>query len=414
MDTPTNTIFTGLLREYGYTQRSLADEVNRISGRIFGRPGAATDRDVRRWIAGTVRWPTGRYLLPLAEIFDRPPEAMGFVPRGRTSRLPAPPPSSVRPGQEEPVKRREFLTVSTAATLAVVLRLEETPVRGRLTMADVDRITTTIGRLDAHFTAIGGGALLTVATAYIDRLRNTMDGCTYGPRVEQALHRTLSDLYSSAGWAAYDAGDGTTSRLHHADALQSGILAKDGRAQARAWSDLSLQSRAEGRHREALTINRAALQTRQARQDPRIAALLHSRLAIGHAHLGDHSACARSLLAAEKAHDRFDTTPPPPPWLRFLDAAEIAGLAAIAHRATGRLPDAERATAQALRLLSPAMHRNRVYYGIQLAQLQLAQGDTTSARATATAIDTAAVNSPRIALRLATIHHKLATAQETP
>ncbi|WP_371621522.1 hypothetical protein OG245_00375 [Streptomyces sp. NBC_01116] len=406
MATPTNTTLTVLLGEYGFTHRSLADEVDRVSGRIFGRPGAATDRDVRRWISGTVRWPTGRYLLPLAEIFDRPPEAMGFVPRGRTSRLPAPP-SSVRPGQEEPVKRRAFLTASTAATLTLALRLEETPVRGRLTMADIDRMTTTIGRLDAHFTAIGGGALPTVATTYIDRLRETADYYTYGPRVEQALHRALSGLHSSAGWAAYDSGDNATSRLHHAAALQSGVLAKDGHAQARAWSDLSLQYRAEGRHREALTINRAALQTRHARQDPRIAALLHSRL-------GDHSACARALLAAQKAHDRFDTTARPPPWLRFLDAAEIAGLAAIAHRATGRLPDAEKATAQALHLLGPSTHRNRAYYGIQLAQLQLAQGDTTSAKATAATVDTAAVSSPRIAQRLATVHRHLATAQETP
>lgn len=123
---------------------------------------------------------------------------------------------------------------------------------------------------------------------------------------------------------------------------------------------------------------------------------------MGHARLGDHSACERALLTAQKAHDRFDTTAPPPPWLRFLDAAEIAGLAAIAHRATGRLPDAEKATAQALRLLSPSMHRKRAYYGIQLAQLQLAQGDTTSAKATATATDTTTVSSPCIAQRLAT------------
>ncbi|MGW5987436.1 hypothetical protein ACWFRT_05370 [Streptomyces anulatus] len=107
-----------LLREYGYTHRSLPDKVNRTSGRIFGRPGAATDRDVRRWISTTVRWPT-------------------------------------------------HLTASTAATLTLALRIEATPVRGRLTMTDADRITTTIGRLDAYFTAIGGGALLTVATAYI-------------------------------------------------------------------------------------------------------------------------------------------------------------------------------------------------------------------------------------------------------
>lgn len=56
------------------------------------------------------------------------------------------------------------------------------------------------------------------------------------------------------------------------------------------------------------------------------------------------------------------------------------------------------------------MHRNRAYYGVQLAELLLAQGDTTRARATATAVDTTAVSSPRIAQRLATVHHKLAAA----
>ncbi|MFF9638731.1 hypothetical protein ACF1D2_29655 [Streptomyces bacillaris] len=409
MDTPRNALFEALLREYGYTHRSLAAEVNRVSEGIYGRPGAATDRDVRRWVSGAVRWPTGRYLLPLTQMFDRPPEAMGFVPRGRSSRLPVPP-APVRPGQEEPVKRREVLTASTAVTLSLVLRLEETPARGRLTMADIDRITATIGRLDAHFTAIGGGALLAVATAYISRLRDAADGCAYGPRVEQRLHSAISGLYSSAGWAAHDSGDGTAARLHHAAALQSAILAQDPGAQARAWSDLSLQARAEGRHREALSITRAALESRTARQDPRISALLHSRLAVGHARLGDRRATARALLAAETAHDRFDTAEPAPPWLRFLDAAEIAGLAAIAHQATGRLPDAATATAQALRLLGPSMHRNRAYYGVQLAELQLAQGDTTGARATAASVDTVAVSSPRIADRLATVHRLLATA----
>ncbi|WP_257139038.1 hypothetical protein [Streptomyces sp. rh34] len=56
------------------------------------------------------------------------------------------------------------------------------------------------------------------------------------------------------------------------------------------------------------------------------------------------------------------------------------------------------------------MHRNRAYYGVQLAQLQLAQGDTSSAKVTATAVDTMAVSNPRIAQSLATVHRQLATA----
>ncbi|MFE6398079.1 hypothetical protein [Streptomyces alboflavus] len=409
MDTQRNAIFENLLREYGYTHRGLAKDVNRVSGRIFGRPGAANDRDVRRWAAGKVRWPTARYLLPLVEIFDRPPQAMGFVPRGALSRLPVPPPRAAE-WEEDDVRRRTFVVGSTATAVAVVLGLDETPVSGRLTFTDIGRINSAIGRLDAHFNAIGGGPLLTAATACITRLRDAVDGCTYGPGVEKALHSSISDLYSSAGWAAHDDGQGDLARLHHAAALQSTILADDKRGQARAWSNLALQARTEGRHREALQINRAALDSRQARQDPRIAALLHSRLAIGHARARDYRAAARSVLAAEAAHDRFDTAEPAPPWLKFLDAAEIAGLSAIAHRAMGCLPEAEVATAQALQLLAPNMRRNRAYYGVQLAELRLAQGDLAHARTAAAVVDTSALSSRHISDRLATIHRTLATA----
>ncbi|MGW7073497.1 hypothetical protein ACWGII_39700 [Streptomyces sp. NPDC054855] len=99
---------------------------------------------------------------------------------------------------------------------------------------------------------------------------------------------------------------------------------------------------------------------------------------------------------------------PQPPWLRFLDAAEISGLAAIAHRAMGRLPDAELATAQALQLLTPPMRRNIAYYRVQLAELQIAQGDTDQARATAARVDTSAISSRRIVDRLSAIHRTLA------
>ncbi|MEV5348928.1 hypothetical protein [Streptomyces achromogenes] len=408
MGTKRNEILAELLREYGFTHRGLAAEVNRVSGHMYGRAGAATDRDVRRWVSGAVRWPTTRYLLPLVEILDRPPEAMGFVPRGRSSsRLPVPP-RAPAPGKEESsVKRRTFFVLPAAASVTLALGLDETPTAGRLTLTDVERITGKVGRLASHFTAVGGGALYEVATGYLDRLRDAQNGCTYGPRVEQALHSAIADLCSTAGWAAHDAGHGGQARLLHAEALQSAMLGADKRGQARAWSNLALQARIDGRHREALRVNRAALETRQARQDPRIAALLHSRLAIGHARAGDHPAAARAILAAEAALDRFDTAPPPPPWLRFLGAAEISGLAAIAHRAMGRLAEAERATAQALQLMPAAMRRNRAYYGVQLAELQVALGDLDQARTTVARIETTALSSQRIADRLTAVHRAL-------
>ncbi|WP_232838773.1 hypothetical protein [Streptomyces geranii] len=410
MDTQRNAVLAALMKEYGFGRQKLAEEVNKISERIFGRPGAATDRHVRRWLSGQARWPNARYLLPLVEIFDRPPEAMGFVPRGRSSnRLPVPPPTTPGTGEgDDPVKRRMFVFAPAAMTVALALGLDETPTTGRLTHTDVARISNKIGRMAAHFNSVGGGALFEVSTSYLDRLRAALDGCTYGPSVEQALHSAIGDLCSSVGWAAHDAGQPGQARILFADALQSALLASDKRGQARAWSNLSMQARIDGRTREALRVNRAALETRQARQDPRIAALLHSRLAIGHARARDPRAAARSILAAQRAHDRFDTAAPPPPWLKFLDAAEISGLAAIAHQAMGQLTDAEIATAQALQLLPKGMRRNRAYYSVQLAELQVAQGNLHLAEETAAAIDTSALSSQRITARLAAVHRAIA------
>ncbi|MGY3056719.1 tetratricopeptide (TPR) repeat protein [Streptomyces sp. TE3672] len=412
MDRQRNTQLEAAMAEYGFTHQGLADEINRITGRIFGEshPRKCTDRHVRRWVSGEVRWPWTRYLHALEQLFDRPAQALGFLPRGRNSaNLPAPP-RSPAPTKEAPVRRRRFITATAAATVALALNIDETPVSGRMSMSDVDRARERIDRLDAHFSAIGGQPLLTVATAYLDRLTTAADRCTYGPRVEQALHTAIASLCSSAGWAADDAGDLDAAHLWRTTALQRAILGTSHQAQARAWSDLAIHARRGGHDREALRISQTALTSREARQDPRYAALLQSRLAISHARTGNRPAAARALLAAQAAYDRITPTEPAPRWLNFLTAAEISGLAAITHQAMGRLADAETATTQALTLLEPRLRRSRAYYSVQLAELQLAQGNTTDARTTATTIDTTHIGSRAITSRLATVHRTLAAA----
>lgn len=409
-----NHVLEALLVEYDYTHNGLAQEVNRVAQTIFGKRGDCTDRHIRRWISGEVRWPWTRYLLPLERIFDRPPQALGFVPRGKNSaRLPIPPlpRSTPAPTQQEEgsVQRRRFITASAAATVALALGLDDTPERGRLSMSDVQRVHERLGRLDAHFFSIGGEPLVSVSIDYIARLRAALDGCVYGERVEKALHAAISSLYASAGWACHDSGR-TDAGPFHAAALQSAMLAADPAAVARAWSDLSLQARRAGRHREALQITRAALNTRRTRQNPRIAALLYARLAIAQARTSDRTGAARSLLSAEKAYDRIVTDTPVPTWLAFLDPAELSGLAAIAHRALGRYDQAEHATVQALDLMPESMRRNRTYYTVQLAELQLAQGEREQAAASVAALDVAALGSRSITDRLADVRTRLATA----
>ena len=398
-----------LLTGHGYSHTGLAAAVNLVSEEITGRPGDCTDRRVRCWISGEVRWPSIRYLLALQQIFGMPAEAMGFVPRGRDSaNLPTPPARPTDPQRKGTggVQRRQIVAASAAGAVAVALGIDDTPARGRLSMADVARVEERISRLDAHFAAIGGGPLVDAAAHYIDRLREALDGCTYGDRVSQALHSSISGLYAVAGWAAHDSGSPSQAGRLHGASLQSAMLAADPAATARAWSNLALQARTEGRHRESVQINRAALDDRRARGNPRIAALLHARLAIGQARIGDRRAVGRSLLAAERAYDRVPDGPAPA-WLQFLSAAELSGLAAIAHQAMGQYGPAEAATTRALALLPPPMRRNRAYYTTQLAELQLAQGDHERAAATAGTVDASSLDSNRISGRLDRIRQRL-------
>ncbi|MEU0119658.1 hypothetical protein ABZ137_39825 [Streptomyces bobili] len=60
-------------------------------------------------------------------------------------------------------------------------------------MSDIDRVHQRVGRVDAPFFSISGGPLISVSTGYIARLRDVLDGCTYGDRVEHALHGAIPD-----------------------------------------------------------------------------------------------------------------------------------------------------------------------------------------------------------------------------
>lgn len=389
-----NTSLEALMTEFGYTHEQLADEVNRTAERLFNKPANCTDRHVRRWVAGDVQRPWSQYLLPLQEIFGRSPEGMGFVQRKSSKPLPAPTQSG--PSRKpNPVQRRTFI----AGALVTALGIDQTPGHGRLGSSDMDRIQSTISRLDAHFNGLGGGALADVAVDYLVRLQNALDECTYSERIERAMYRAMAEVAACAGWSAHDGGQyGRAAHLRN-EALQAALLARDPVYVTRAWSDLAAQAEHAGRPAEAARINRAALSERHLRSHPLLSSLLHSRLADCLAQTGDPRAMARHLAAAERTHDRADVNEAPS-WLGFLTQAEVAGLAAIAHQSAGQYARAEGHAARTLELLDGRFTRNRAYYTVLLAELQLAQGDHARALTTASSIRVGVVSSPRITARL--------------
>jgi tetratricopeptide (TPR) repeat protein len=362
-----NARLEALLAEFGYSHQQLADAVNSAAEDLIGEPANCTDRHVRRWIAGDVQWPWARYLLPLQHIFGRSPEEMGFVPR-KSSRVPPPHrrPEPVR--EQHPMPRREFITVGLVATLG----LDRIPSIGRLGTSDVERIRAIVPALYKYDHALGGGALHDVAAEALRRIQNAVNHCTYGDRVERLLYSAMGDLAASAGWFAYDAGRQRDATDLYNEALQAGMLSRDGMLQARVWSNLAMQARLLNRDKEALRIGRAAVETRQAKNDPWLMALLHCRQAVGHARTGDRTRAQRSLARAETAYER--TQGQPVAWLSFLTPAELTGLAGAAHQALGQHRRAGQLTASALQMLEPRFERNRVYYTVQHAQALLNDG----------------------------------------
>jgi len=405
-----NAKFEALLAEFGYTHEQLADLVNRAAEDLGGSPANCTDRHVRRWIAGDVQWPWPRYLVPLQHIFGRSPQEMGFIPR-KTSRPSTPPPSRVTPAPaQHGVKRREFIAVGLVATLG----LDLVPTVGRLGTGDVERIRVIVPTLYKYDHALGGGALHEVAVEALRRVQKAVNHCTYGDRVERLLYSAMGDLAASAGWFAYDAGRQTDAANLYNDALQAGMLAGDGMLQARVWSNLAMQARLLDRDKEALRIGRAAVETRQAKGDPWLMALLHCRQAVGHARTGDRSRAQRSLARAETAYEQ--TQGQPAAWLSFLTPAELTGLAGAAHQALGQYRRAEQLTASALQMLEPRFERNRIYYTVQHAQALLDEGDIEHAAAQAgTAVALAGrVQSERVRGKLADLRQHLQRHAQVP
>ncbi|MFE6777135.1 hypothetical protein [Streptomyces sp. NPDC057702] len=394
-----------LLREYGYTRDSLAAEVNRVAEQVLGKPSACTDRHVRRWLSGQVRWPWTRYLLPLQEIFGRPPEALGFVPRSASSAAPAPPQQRLSKGRENgPEGQRSFLADSVVA----VLGLDQLPEHGRIGASDIARIDSALARLDSHFNGLGGGAVSEAASELLIRLRRTAADCTYSSRIEAELYRTMSAAAACGGWSSHDCGrPERAARLRH-DALQAALLSRDPAAVTRAWSDLAVQAEQEQRPREAARIVQTALDERHLRHAPQLAALLHARLA-DYLAADDPRGMGRHLAAADRAYDRVSAADAAS-WLAFLTPAELRGLGALAHQSAGQYGRAEALTAEARGLLGSGFPRNHAYYTVLLGELQLAQGKRDAAKATAATLHSAPIDSVRITSRL----HQLTAALGQP
>ncbi|WP_369184315.1 hypothetical protein [Streptomyces sp. Y1] len=411
-----NVVLKALMDEHGLNARKLADAINSAEEKLFGQPGNATDRHVRRWLSGQVDAPHLHYIAALMKVLRAPADRLGFtIPQSRSrqlatlergSTLTAGTPDDLL--EPDPMLRRQFMIAATGNLLSFAFA--PLPSAGRIGMSDVGRIRESIDQLHAVDDAFGGQQLADVAENYVRQIESAMSRCLYGPNVERALYQVLGELHASAGWFAFDSGDQDRAGRNFDAGLRGALLAGDRMLQARIWSYMSRQSWELGRAMETVTIARAALDATRSSRDARLSALLHGRMALGYAAGGEASRTGVALARAEACLDRAGASAPA--WLAFVGPGELLGAAAVAHMDL-RLPEkAVEQEEQGMALLDPKFQRNRFAKLVHLTECHYAADRPEQAVDSAgQALDLwQAVNCPRWAVRLGRFRDHVADA----
>lgn len=366
-----NAMLVARLRELGLSQTELAEEINSACLRLTGRRGSATDRYVRQLLDGTTLWPHAPYRRSLEAIFRCSALDLGFVPRnGR-------PPNDgggLHPGDHTPVQkgaaviRRDFLRLASGVVLSIACP-DLTTVR-RIGATEIDALRRNLAELHSLDDRHGGGLVAELALQQANRVDEVLRSANLSARAEQALYSIVGGYMSAVGWFALDAGKHEIARTYLDRAMRAALLARDPLLQAQTWNNMNLQEHRLGNKRAAFSIARTAVASPAMRRDHTVAALLHARVALGHAELGERALTERSLGRASEALSKAAGITSPL-WLKFFTAAELSGLSAIADLHLGRYSSAATRTEETLALLPEGHTRNRLHYVIRLADVQL-------------------------------------------
>ncbi|MEW2591711.1 helix-turn-helix transcriptional regulator [Micromonospora aurantiaca] len=280
-------------------------------------------------------------------------------PGGRTPAGPfaAAPPRHGRPGRDD-----GRTPADEALSLGVPRGPDEPAGRGH----PADRVTlATLRRWDD---LLGGGDL---AGHGARRLRHAVRGYRRaGPAGRRALLPALAESAQLAGWLAADAGDPGGGLVAYRLALRAAVAAGQPPLAGHVLASASHLLADAGDPAGALVLARIGYAAVRATATPGLRALLLHRVALAAALAGRARAAGQALAGADRAG-----TPEPgrePPWLYWLDAAELAAM-------TGRTLVALGRPAAAVPLLTPVVvapgrPRRSAVYGGWLARGHLGLG----------------------------------------
>lgn len=321
-----NVILKRRMVELGLTQDELARQMNDALEEITGRLGDVSARTVRNLVNGSTRRPIGRTCAALEKIFGCSVEDLGFA----SPRTAAP--------QEDPVRRRTFMTSAAGAAIAPELGASR-----RVGHGDVKRLEAKFAAIIAQDHQYGGRVSIeTQASALADEALSLLQRGTASQRVRNSIYACAASFTSSALWAAID-GRRFDAALRYVDRASSlAVMSGDLTIQFRIWSHAGTLYRHLGRPVDALAANDVARNLPITRRDPLFASLGHARHAAIHGLTRDAVAVERTLGHAQAAFGRADAGIDRPAWMTaFFGQAEIESLALTAHLGLGNFAQAE-------------------------------------------------------------------------
>ncbi|MGW3424895.1 helix-turn-helix domain-containing protein [Streptomyces phaeochromogenes] len=368
-----NAVLKSRMEELGLTQDELAGRMNAALAEITGRPGDVSARTVRNLLNGTSCRPIGRTCVALERVFGCPVEDLGFSA-----------PRTMQHPQEDPVRRRAFLTSATGTAAATVPLVAQ---RRTVGMSDAARAAAGMNALvEADDRQGGHTELEKAATQGRDGVLELQQR-NAGERVRRALYALAAEYSTIAAWSCIDARNLDQAQRHLNESATYAGLSQDGPTKMRVWVNLSMLAYQRQDWPEALAAAQAAQASSAARRDPFFDSLGRVRAALAYSALGDGRIAVRSLGSAQ---DIFTKVPERerPRWTAFYGQAELDHLAAVVHYNNGSHAYAEAMAYRALAKIPHTFRRNRALATAQLALAQLHQGDAEQATVTATDVFT--------------------------
>ncbi|MFI8459068.1 XRE family transcriptional regulator [Kitasatospora sp. NPDC085464] len=354
------------MAELQLTRLELARRLNDELARITGKLGTISERTVQKWLSGKSKWPQGRIRIALTSVLERTPDQLGFIEPG------------VAPPPEEPVRRRSFIAIGTAAALPIPSLAAPTMV-GR---SDVARLRTKLDDLVALDYHLGGHTALEAAAVAGAAEALQLTKMNTSQAVGRQLLSLAADFTATAAFSAIDDRRFERAKELLKDTLTYAGLAQDSTAQLRVYNNLAVIAFQQQHWHESIAAAQAAHSLGIARRDPLAASLAHARAAIGYAAASDRQAALRYLGHAHDALNRAGQEQRPS-WLDFYGRAELFALSAVVHQRLGSAEQAEGAAHQALASIPAEYRRNRASATGWLALAQLHQGELEQACATA-------------------------------